>query len=100
MKKFLSHIVLSITLSLACCCLTYCEPYYLYDEYDWYYDCGPMYLSHCISTNGQLIYVRTRSCPTVTYDMYKRVYCCWDYGYLILTSNRPITVHHTHNDYR
>ena len=94
MKKilFIATIVLSI--------LTSCEPYYFYDEYDWYYDTGPSYLPHYISTNGEMYYVRTYRCPTITYDNYLRLYYCWDGNYLILRSQRPITVHHMHGGYR
>lgn len=93
MKKFLLVI-------LTLFCLASCKPYYFYDDYDWYYDCGPKYLAHYISTNGEMYYVRTYSCPRITYDMYTHLYYCWDYDYLILRSNRPITVHHIHNGYR
>lgn len=77
-----------------------CDPYDFYDDYDWYYDRGPSYLAHYVSTNGNMFYVRTYKCPIVTYDYYTRLYYCWDGNYLILKSERPITVHHIHNGYR
>ena len=94
MKKilFIATVVLSI--------FTSCDPYHFYDDYDWYFDRGPSYLAHYISTNGEMFYVRTYNCPTITYDSYSRMYYCWDGDYLILRSERPITVHHTHNGYR
>ena len=94
MKKilFIATVVLSI--------LTSCDPYHFYDDYDWYFDRGPSYLAHYISTNGEMFYVRTYECPTITYDTYSRMYYCWDGDYLILRSDRPISVHHTHNGYR
>ena len=94
MKKilFIATVVLSI--------LTSCDPYHFYDAYDWYFDRGPSYLAHYISTNREMFYVRTYKCPTITYDTYSRMYYCWDGDYLILRSDRPITVHHTHNGYR
>ena len=94
MKKilFIAIFVLSI--------LTSCDHYHFYDDYDWYFDRGPSYLAHYISTNGEMFYVRTYNCPTITYDAYSRMYYCWDGDYLILRSDRPITVHHTHNGYR
>lgn len=94
MKKilFIATVVLLI--------ITSCDPYHFYDDYDWYFDRGPSYLAHYISTNGEMFYVRTYKCPTITYDAYSRMYYCWDGDYLILRSDRPITVHHIHNGYR
>ena len=94
MKKilFIATVVLSIIMS--------CDPYHFYDDYDWYFDRGPSYLAHYISTNREMFYVRTYKCPTITYDAYSRMYYCWDGDYLILRSDRPITVHHIHNGYR
>lgn len=80
--------------------LTSCDPFYFHESYDWYFDRGPSYLAHYISTNGKMLYVRTYNCPTITYDPYSRLYFCWDGGYLILRSDRPITVHHIHSGYR
>ena len=93
MKKilFIATVILSI--------LTSCDPYHFYDDYDWYFDRGPSYLAHYISTNGEMFYVRTDKCPTIKYDAYSRMYYCWDGDYLILRSERPITVHHIHNGY-
>ena len=94
MKKilFITTVVLSI--------ITSCDPCHFYDDYDWYFDRGPSYLAHYISTNREMFYVRTYKCPTITYDAYSRMYYCWDGDYLILRSDRPITVHHIHNGYR
>ena len=94
MKKIL--FIVTIVLSF----FTSCEPYHFYDDYDWYYDRGPSYLEHYVSTNGEMFYVRTYKCPIVTYDNYSRTYYCWDGNYLILRSYAPITVHHIHNGYR
>ena len=89
---FIATVVLSI--------LTSCDNYHFYDDYDWYFDRGQSYLAHYISRNGEMFYVRTYKCPTINYDAYSRMYYCWDGDYLILRSDRPITVHHTHNGYR
>ena len=94
MKKIL--FIITFVLSI----LTSCEPYYFYDDYDWYYDVGPNYLTHYISTNGEMFYVRTYNCPHVTYDYYLGIYCCWDGNHLILRSSRPIIVNHSHNWYK
>ena len=80
--------------------LASCDTYQFDDEYDLYYVYSSRvsgYLSHYISTNGNGTYVRTYNCPTVTYSGYDRLYYCWDGNRLILCSDRPITVHHTHN---
>ena len=89
---FIATVVLSI--------LTSCDNYHFYDDYDWYFDRGQSYLAHYISRNGEMFYVRTYKCPNITYDAYSRMYYCWDGDYLILRSDRPITVHHIHNGYR
>ena len=89
---FIATVVLSI--------LTSCDNYHFYDDYDWYFDRGQSYLAHYISRNGEMFYVRTYKCPTINYDAYSRMYYCWDGDYLILRSDRPITVHHIHNGYR
>ena len=95
MKKILFIVVIVLSTIF-----TSCEPYHFYNEYDWYYDRGPSYLEHYVSTNGEMFYVRTYKCPIVTYDNYSRTYYCWDGNYLILRSYAPITVHHIHNGYR
>lgn len=80
--------------------LASCDTYQFDDEYDLYYVYSSRvssYLSHYISTNGNGTYVRTYNCPTVTYSCYDRLYYCCDGNRLILCSDRPITVYHTHN---
>lgn len=80
--------------------LASCDTYQFDDEYDLYYVYSSRvsgYLSHYISTNGNGTYVRTYNCPIVTYSGYDRLYYCCDGNRLILCSDRPITVHHTHN---
>lgn len=95
MKKILFIVVIVLSTIL-----TSCEPYHFYNDYDWYYDRGPSYLEHYVSTNGEMFYVRTYKCPIVTYDNYSITYYYWDGNYLILRSYAPITVHHIHNGYR
>ena len=92
MKKILFIVVIVLSTIFISC-----EPYYFNDDYDWYYDRGPSYLEHYVSTNREMFYIRTYKCPTITYDAYSRMYYCWDGDYLILRSDRPITVHHNHN---